>query len=140
MTSQTADKFMLRLPDGMRDAIKATAESNFRSMNTEIVARLTDSLGWSNKRPTMRDGIERAFWEKVTRIETGTVHDCRSPIRGIEIKALGYSVERQMYGISVDLFNMPGVLLQPSQGPNPWVYGSIMAAISGAADIAGQFK
>lgn len=35
-----SDKFMLRFPDGMRDALKADAAKNGRSMNTEIVARL----------------------------------------------------------------------------------------------------
>lgn len=35
-----SDKFMLRLPDGMRDRIKAAADSNNRSMNAEIVATL----------------------------------------------------------------------------------------------------
>lgn len=35
---------MLRLPDGMRDQIKAAAETNNRSMNAEIVAALTDWL------------------------------------------------------------------------------------------------
>lgn len=35
-----SDKFMLRLPDGMRDRIKAAAEVNGRSMNAEIVATL----------------------------------------------------------------------------------------------------
>lgn len=34
------DKFMLRLPDGMRDQIKVAAEANNRSMNTEIIATL----------------------------------------------------------------------------------------------------
>jgi hypothetical protein len=34
------DKFMLRLPDGMRDRIKAAAEANQRSMNSEIVTTL----------------------------------------------------------------------------------------------------
>ncbi len=32
-----SDKFMLRLPDGLRDRIKAFAESRGRSMNAEIV-------------------------------------------------------------------------------------------------------
>lgn len=36
------DKFMLRLPDGMRDRIKAAADANNRSMNAEIVATLED--------------------------------------------------------------------------------------------------
>lgn len=38
------DKFMLRLPDGMRDRIGVEAKSNGRSMNAEIVARLEDSF------------------------------------------------------------------------------------------------
>lgn len=34
------DQYMLRLPDGMRDRIKASAEANGRSMNAEIVSVL----------------------------------------------------------------------------------------------------
>ena len=37
------DKFMLRLPDGMRDRIKEVAAENNRSMNAEIVATLEDT-------------------------------------------------------------------------------------------------
>lgn len=39
------EKFMLRLPDGMRERIKVEAERNNRSMNAEIVARLEATLG-----------------------------------------------------------------------------------------------
>lgn len=39
-TGRDSDKFMLRLPDGMRDRIKAVAAENGRSMNAEIVATL----------------------------------------------------------------------------------------------------
>ena len=35
-----SDKFMLRLPEGMRERIKAAADANSRSMNAEIVATL----------------------------------------------------------------------------------------------------
>lgn len=38
--SAIADKFMLRLPDGLRDQIAELAKANGRSMNAEIVARL----------------------------------------------------------------------------------------------------
>jgi hypothetical protein len=38
------DQFMLRLPDGMRDRIKAAAEANRRSMNAEIVDRLESTF------------------------------------------------------------------------------------------------
>ena len=41
-TGRESDKFMLRLPDGMRDRIKAAADSNNRSMNAEIVATLEE--------------------------------------------------------------------------------------------------
>lgn len=42
--SDLADKFMLRLPDGVREMLKLQADHNKRSMNAEIVARLLESL------------------------------------------------------------------------------------------------
>lgn len=41
-TGRGSDQFVLRLPDGMRDRIKAAAERNNRSMNAEIVATLEE--------------------------------------------------------------------------------------------------
>ncbi len=38
--SDQQDKFMLRLPEGLRDRIKAKADENGRSMNAEIVQLL----------------------------------------------------------------------------------------------------
>lgn len=38
--SRGSDQFVVRLPDGMRDRIKAAADKNGRSMNAEIVATL----------------------------------------------------------------------------------------------------
>ncbi|REF28678.1 Arc-like DNA binding dprotein [Xenorhabdus cabanillasii] len=38
------DKFMLRLPDGMREHIAKRAEENGRSMNSEIVQILHDAI------------------------------------------------------------------------------------------------
>ncbi len=38
------DKFMLRLPEGMREHLKAEASKSGRSMNAEIVHRLANSL------------------------------------------------------------------------------------------------
>ena len=43
-TTAESDKFMLRLPDGMRDQLKAVAAENGRSMNAEIVSRLERSF------------------------------------------------------------------------------------------------
>lgn len=39
------DQFMLRLPDGWREAIKARAARNRRSMNQEILAALESVAG-----------------------------------------------------------------------------------------------
>lgn len=43
-TSRTADKFVVRLPQGMRDRIAEVAKTHHRSMNSEIIARLEHSL------------------------------------------------------------------------------------------------
>ena len=40
ISSRGSDQFPVRFPEGMRDRIKADAEANGRSMNSEIVARL----------------------------------------------------------------------------------------------------
>lgn len=37
-TTRGSDKFMLRLPDGWREKIKAEAAKQRRSMNSEIIA------------------------------------------------------------------------------------------------------
>jgi hypothetical protein len=42
--SDAADKFLLRLPAGMRDQLKAAAKAANRTMNAEVVARLQASF------------------------------------------------------------------------------------------------
>lgn len=42
--SETKDRFMIRLPDGMRDKIKEAASASHRTMNDEIIFRLEASL------------------------------------------------------------------------------------------------
>jgi hypothetical protein len=43
-SSRTADKFVVRLPEGMRDHIADVARNHHRSMNSEIISRLEQSL------------------------------------------------------------------------------------------------
>ncbi|MFC3628207.1 Arc family DNA-binding protein [Paracoccus angustae] len=45
MTSRESDKFMLRLPDGWREAIKARAAINRRTMTQEILTALESVVG-----------------------------------------------------------------------------------------------
>ncbi len=42
--SHQQDKFVLRLPDGLRPSINTQARANHRSMNGEIIFRLERSL------------------------------------------------------------------------------------------------
>lgn len=44
MSSRTADKFVVRLPDGLRVRIAEVSKQSHRSMNAEIVTRLEKSL------------------------------------------------------------------------------------------------
>lgn len=44
MSRQFQDKFMLRLPDGWRDAIKNKAAKNRRSMTAEILFHLEKTV------------------------------------------------------------------------------------------------
>lgn len=42
--SRTADRIIIRLPDGMRERLHARAEANGRSMTAEVVAMLENGL------------------------------------------------------------------------------------------------
>lgn len=55
--SRTADQFVLRLPDGMRDRIAELAKENSRSMNAEIVQRLEWALELTRK-PQLVDSAD----------------------------------------------------------------------------------
>ncbi|MDW9444812.1 Arc family DNA-binding protein [Sinorhizobium meliloti] len=56
-TGRDSDKFMLRLPDGMRDRIKRHAEANKRSMNAEIISLLDVAL-WEADWTRIEAGME----------------------------------------------------------------------------------
>lgn len=55
MIGGDAEKFLVRLPEGLRDQIKTTAAQNLRSMNSEIVYRLAQSF-----QPDMKKAEARA--------------------------------------------------------------------------------
>lgn len=55
------DKFMLRLPDGMRKRIAELARQNGRSMNAEIIARIEKTLE--------NDDTIDIIWKKVEFLE-----------------------------------------------------------------------
>jgi hypothetical protein len=57
--TRASDKFMLRLPDGMRERIAQEARANNRSMNAEMVARLQDSLEARRGQPDMDEFVDQ---------------------------------------------------------------------------------
>ena len=61
-SSRTADKFVVRLPDGMREQIAVVAASSHRSMNSEIIARLQKSLEQPHKDLVEVDAPEGTIW------------------------------------------------------------------------------
>ena len=56
--SETQERFIVRLPDGMRDRIAETAKTNGRSMNSEIVSRLWESFEGSPELERLREMLE----------------------------------------------------------------------------------
>lgn len=50
MAVQTEEKYVVRMPPGMRDQIKINAAVNRRSMNAEIVHYLDRALAAQNKK------------------------------------------------------------------------------------------
>lgn len=49
--SQSQDRFIVRLPDGMRERIAEEAKKNNRSMNAEIVSRLEQTFNLVSAAP-----------------------------------------------------------------------------------------
>jgi plasmid stability protein len=47
--SEQADRVFVRLPMGMREAIRARAAANHRSMNAEIVHHLDRAIGFTGR-------------------------------------------------------------------------------------------
>lgn len=66
-----SDQFPLRLPDGLRDHIKVSAERNGRSMNSEIIALLEQA--YSARPGTVVDNLQavRAFLDnEIARLQS----------------------------------------------------------------------
>ena len=60
--AQTQDKFIARLPDGMRERLKKAADRNRRSMNAELVNGLEFYLGVEEYNFEIEEAHE--FWLK----------------------------------------------------------------------------
>ena len=78
--SDIADKFMLRMPEGMRDRIAAEAEKNKRSMNAEIIARLDASF---TPGPVPEDLAEMRELVARVRADRERIHEFRQQLERV---------------------------------------------------------
>jgi len=60
-TAQPQDKYVMRMPDGMREALKAEAWANNRSLNAEIVLRLEEFESLKRRLVETEAQLDRAF-------------------------------------------------------------------------------
>lgn len=61
--SRDLEKVIIRLPDGMREALKAKAAANGRSANAEIIARLAASLSETDIAQIVKNAVREALDE-----------------------------------------------------------------------------
>ncbi len=83
--SQMQDKFNLRFPDGMRDAIAERAKANGRSMNSEIVHILQQALdaGINSDEENERlasEAIEKAYEREMSLLDGGQLDEWKKAI------------------------------------------------------------
>ena len=57
--SRTADKFVVRMPDGLRSRAKDQAETSHISLNSLIVQALEEKLDRSKRQELLLDALER---------------------------------------------------------------------------------
>ncbi|WLP07041.1 Arc family DNA-binding protein [Pseudomonas putida] len=58
--SRTADKFVVRLPDGMRDQVAAAADADDRSMNSLIITAIRNELDGRARANALLDALAKA--------------------------------------------------------------------------------
>lgn len=74
MARQEQDKFMLRLPDGMRARVATSAKANRRSMNSELVYQLQRLYGATEATGEGLDAQIPAASSDTTALQGGASH------------------------------------------------------------------
>lgn len=107
---QPQDKYVLRMPDGMRDRIKKAAERSGRSMNAEIIAALET---FYPEEPSIEEVLDRVHGA----IDMAT-HADNLPYRKVLLSALDELSERLSSGLEFDQFRAPLIGEPYSQATN----------------------
>lgn len=58
--SRTADKFVVRLPDGMRSQVEGQADDQHISMNTFVIQAIKEKLARGIRQELLLDALEQA--------------------------------------------------------------------------------
>ncbi|MGQ7956465.1 Arc family DNA-binding protein [Pseudomonas sp. SP16.1] len=58
--SRTADKFVVRMPDGVRARVDAAAQLDHTSMNTFVVQAIEEKLARAKRQELLLDALEQA--------------------------------------------------------------------------------
>ncbi|MBR9890791.1 Arc family DNA-binding protein [bacterium] len=95
------DKFMLRLPDGLRSRIRAVAERNCRSMNAEIVALLEERFPDKREPPSL-DEIEE-WQDYIFEAESQADFDNRLAWANAEIEPTGWKLRADLVDDDVQI-------------------------------------
>lgn len=84
--SELAERFQVRLPAGLRDRIKAEAERNGRSMNTEIVSTLEEAYPDPDQLARELDFMTEIdeIQEKLDKLRTARMAEARGIIEEAE--------------------------------------------------------
>lgn len=59
-SSRTADKFVVRMPDGVRSRVEAAADLDHISMNTFVVQAIEEKLARARRQELLLDALELA--------------------------------------------------------------------------------
>ncbi|MBY3067068.1 Arc family DNA-binding protein [Rhizobium laguerreae] len=109
--SQTQDKFIVRLPDGMREQISEAAAANNRSMTAEIVSRLARSFEQETSFSSARgDRIESEI-ETVRgeiRIEANERKRLEDRLARLENQFQAYALDDRNYHFEMRLRSLEG--------------------------------
>jgi len=57
--SREQDKFVVRMPDGMRDQVAKAADASYTSMNTFVVQAIAEKLDRGRRQELLLDALER---------------------------------------------------------------------------------
>jgi hypothetical protein len=88
-SSRTADKFVLRLPDGMREVLAECARGSHRSMNSEMIARLEASIMEDQKKNNPAINIDVESGQSMPVVDAWTPRTGMLVCYRLDIKKVG---------------------------------------------------